>query len=462
MSAWKLRILALNCLVSLFAGCAIVTPGNGFFRVTSSDSEPSPPIQYTSSRAGEDEQDGWLWRRLNGQNQPSQSQPTTVSQATSAEALGIAQPAVDPLAPNGVAVGAGVVDFTPEATKASSVRKKPAGESSESILDALSPSNIYSNMKSAVGLGPNEQVARSAFEEGSRLFQAKSYDEAAKQFAVAADRWPDTAMEEDALFMLAESYFFADRYPQAHETYEKLLKKYEYSRYLDTAARREFAIGRFWEKHNEAEPHWPITPNFTDKTRPWFDTKGNALKCYEHTRMNDPTGPLADDSLMAVAGAHFMDGNYEEAAYQYDILRKEYANSEHQLNAHLLAREAKVRVYQGELYDGTPLKEAGEIADQTLMRFGNTLGAERQRVIDEKNKIIEAQARRDLAVGNYWDNKHHYRAARIYYQNVLDKFPQTMAAQEARQRLEQIQGYPDEPPNYFGWLEELAGSKKKY
>ena len=56
------------------------------------------------------------------------------------------------------------------------------------------------------------------------------------------------------------------------------------------------------------------------------------------------------------------------------MLRKEYPKSEHQLKAHLLALEAKQHIYQGPLYDGTPLKEAGEIADQTLLRFGPRWG----------------------------------------------------------------------------------------
>jgi hypothetical protein len=113
------------------------------------------------------------------------------------------------------------------------------------------------------------------------------------------------------------------------------------------------------------------------------------------------------------------------------------------------------------MYDGTPLKEAGQVADQTLIRFGDSLGAERDRVVATKNRIVELQAQREWALGQYWDAKACYGAARIHYQAVIDEFPQTLAAQRARERLEQIRDFPAEPTNYFRWLERVVGSKRR-
>jgi outer membrane protein assembly factor BamD (BamD/ComL family) len=328
-------------------------------------------------------------------------------------------------------------------------------------LSALAPTNLFKAAKTWVGYGPDEQIARTAYGDGHRLFGEKKYLEAAKKFSTAADRWPDSALEEDALFWRGESLFFADHYSAAHNAYEKLLKKYEYSRYLDKAAAREFAIGRYWEQFQIAEPHWPITPNFFDNGRPLFDTWGNALKAYEHVRLNDPTGPLADDALMAAGNAYFVHGRYEDAAINYDMLRKEYPKSEHQKNAHLLGLESKQRMYQGPLYDGAPLKDASEIADQTLLRFGPTLGADRDQVIAAKNRFVEEQAQRDVAVAQYYEKNRYYGAARYYYTGLLEKYPQTRSAAVAKERLEQIKDLPAEPPDRLKWLTGLFGPVKK-
>ena len=237
-----------------------------------------------------------------------------------------------------------------------------------------------------MGYGPSEKIARDTMQEGKALYAEKKYKEAAAKFAIVADRWPDSPLEEDALFLQGESEFFSDQYSKAHDTYGGLLKKYSNSRYLDTVAARQFAIGRYWEQCYDANPTWPTTPNLTDKSLPMFGTFTFAVQAYERVRQYDPTGPLADASLMALGNLYFRHGEWEEAAQQYDTLRKEYPNSKYQMTAHLLDLQAKMRVYQGTPYDETPLKQAGKIADQTLTQFGNKLGAERDRVVQARRR----------------------------------------------------------------------------
>lgn len=350
---------------------------------------------------------------------------------------------------------------TPALIAASKAAKPEESGEDKTFLDALAPSRVYEQLKALAGYGPDENLAKQAFRQGQQLFDAKQYEEAAKQFATAAARWPNSPLEEDALFMLAECYFFSDQYPKAEDTYEKLLKKYQYSRYVDKAVARQFAIARYWEQFHAAEPHWPVTPNLSDKTRPLFDTWGHALKGYDHVRLNDPTGPLADDSLMASATAYFNVGHFEEAAFRYDLLRKEYPKSEHALNASLLCLEAKQRIYQGPLYDGTPLVEAGEIADQTLTRFGPALGEKRPLVLEARDRITEQKAERDWAMAQYYDKNHYFGAARFYYQSIIDEYPHTQVAEAARKRLEEIKDLPAQPPDRFGWLNKIINPKRR-
>ena len=237
-------------------------------------------------------------------------------------------------------------------------------------------------MKS-IGRGPDETIARQMMSEGSALFRQKKYAEAVDKLYIASWRWPDSPLEEDAMFLMGESYFFDDQYGKAQDAYDELLKKHTNTRYLDTIVWRLFAIGRYWEQLDAVDPHWTTTPNFSDKKRPWFDTWGNAIAAYEAIHMHDPRGPLADHSEMAIANMYFRAGYYEDAAPHYDIVRKDYPKSKYQLQAHLLGLQSKLRLYQGPAYDPAPLKEAGEIADQTLKQFHGRLGAEEAVVVQD-------------------------------------------------------------------------------
>ncbi len=332
------------------------------------------------------------------------------------------------------------------------LEERPKEEDDGFTLSALSPENISKSVKKATGRGPDEDFARKRLEEGRALFAAEKYAEAAEPLGEAAKRWPDSSLAEEALFLQAESLFFTDQYPKAQDTYGKLLSDYKNSRHLDTVTRRLFAIGQYWEDLHRREPHWPITPNFTDKSRPRFDTFGRALRAFETIRLEDPTGPLADDSIMAIATAYFHRNQYEDAAIFFDILRTEYPDSEHQSKAHVLCLESKMRSYQGSHYDVTPLNQAEEVAEQTLTQFRRELGPEAEYVKKTRDQIEHQKADREWAVAKFYDDKRQYGAARIYYRSIIENYSHTRYADEALKRLQELQGEPAEPPNRYAWL----------
>ncbi len=327
-------------------------------------------------------------------------------------------------------------------------------------LEDLAPERTYQRFKNLIGLGPNEDIARERFDEGRRLFLLGRYQEAAKQFRSAASRWPDSPLEEDALFLLSECHFFLDRYPKAHETYNALTTKYDNSRHLDVVVARQFAIGRYWDGLDHAAPKWALVPNFTDRSRPIFSTFSGAIDAYTAVRLSDPTGPYADHAAMATANAYFLKGRWEDAALHYETVRRDYPQSEHQLQAHLLGMKALEASYQGPMYDGTPLFEAVDIADATLRQFRGRLEDQEAQLRSTRRKLEEAKAERDLEMARFYEAKRQYGAARFYYEALIREYPQSQSAQRARLRLAEIAHLPDRPPDHFAWLTRWFGEKR--
>ena len=158
---------------------------------------------------------------------------------------------------------------------------------------------------------------------------------------------------------------------------------------------------------------------------------------------------------MATANNHFRRQEWEEAAYHYDLLRKDYAKSQFQKDAHVLGLQSKLQIYQGPLYAHEPLDDAKEIADQTITQFRGRLGDEENHVAETRAHIVEQKAEREWAMGQFFERKKYYGAARQYYKVVIENYPQTRLAEQARIRLQQIQNEPDSPPNRFPWLTRL-------
>jgi TolA-binding protein len=418
-----IAIVAAAAVVGLAAGCHTA--------------QPIPESAFSEAGAAQHPQDGWIYQQLVSQK-PTEPLPDDASgvQQTSATEAMTKMREMDKVK----------LDDEPE-------------EKSWFDLSSLSFSNLGKSFKAAIGKGPNEGIARAAYRDGLELFEQKKYDEAAAKFAEASDRWPDTPLQEDALFMLGESYFFADRYPYANDAYAQLLKQYQYTRHLDVVVRRLFLIGQFWEKTALAESSWDWL-NFTDKSKPTIDTFGYSIKAYDAIRMNDPTGPLAADSIMAAGNAYFTRNRFEEAAYHYDLIRKEYPKSDHLVKAHVLGMKSKMNMYQGPFYDDAVLKDAGDIAKQAMTQLGPQLGGEREYVVETRNKIGEEMANRDWTIAQFYEKKQCYGAAKYYYQVLLKDHPRSHMAQAAQQRLEQTHAFPDDPPNPFKWLTDLFGTRK--
>ena len=433
MSAHGLRMFAAAaCLLGLAAGCRSMLE--------------VPESAKASGWTNEEAPDGWAFDRLTGRRrEPAGPEPSLAGEGSGKFQLASHSQAGPP--PGAGAAGG-------ESSAAAALASDEEEDAGLSWSD-FHPDNLDDTVKKLTGQGPNEDVARAHYQEGEDLFHQGEYKEAAGKFQTASKRAPQSPLQEDSLFMLGESLFFSDRYPKAYDAYSELLKEYEYTRHLDTTVARLFAIGRYWEQLDASEPAWLLGFQFTDSSRPKTGTLSSALKAYHGVRMHDPTGPLADDAVMATANARFLRGRYEDASYQYDLVRKEYPKSEHQLNAHLLGMKSKLESYQGPEYDGSQLEEAAEIAERMLKQFGSELGPERERVVQARDRILEERAQRDRFLAEYYEKKKEYRAARYYYQLIVEEYPTTEAAQQARTRLAEIADRPDKPTNYFSWLTNM-------
>ncbi len=310
--------------------------------------------------------------------------------------------------------------------------------------------------------GPvNEEKARELFREADASFLEKEYRSARGVYQAASETFPNSSLQEDSLFMIAECYFFEDRYPKAYNAYGALLEKYANTRHLDAATGRLFSIAKFWQESHQHSPHYSVTPNFFSKTRPTFDTSGNARKVYETIWLKDPTGPLADHAMMQVANSHFLASQFDDADLFYTQLRTNHPNSRYLIQAYLLGIQAKLNKYQGPAYDRKPLDEAEQLIETLLSQFADQLGPERERVMRSRAMVRAQQAEREWTLGEFYAGGKHHRAAGIAYQKVIDDYPDTKFAEMAAEEMQAIAGLPPEPPKRLSWLVNLFPSKAK-
>lgn len=316
--------------------------------------------------------------------------------------------------------------------------------------------------KRLTGQGENHDLARQLYREGYDLFEQAKHAEASRKahifamaapkFAAAADRWPDSQLAMDGLFMAGESAFFADEYPLANTYYEKLVKAFPNNRYLDQVDKRRFSIARFWLQTNHEHPEPFYYMNYTNKIRPWRDIRGHGLRIFDKIRIDDPTGKLADDATLAAGNEQFEAGRFYKADDYYTDLRKAYPTSEHQFLAHFLGIKSKLNSYMGPAYGGTALDETEKLIKQTRRQFPVEAEKEREFLDKAAAEVRYRKAEQLMHLARYYDRRGEYRAAEHYYARIVREFRDTPLAQKSEERVGQIAGLPPVPPQKLPWL----------
>lgn len=301
--------------------------------------------------------------------------------------------------------------------------------------------------------GSEEQAA------AQKLFDAKEYKKAAAAFKAVAKKYKDKPIEEDAMFMEAESYFAMKHYPDAQDAYDDLFKKHPASRYVEKATERMFFIAQYWlnspkpasqvelaafksenggDRLNDLPdaqvPYvFPLTPNLFDRTRPLFDTQGNAMKALKSVWINDPSGPLADDALMLAATHHLRKGDFREADSYFGTIRETYADSQHAQAAYILGQHSSYQSYQGTKYDGKQLEEARKLTESTLRLYPDS--PQRQKLEGDLKRMTLELARRDWERVQYHLKRREKDSAAVMAEYILRDFPDTPEAKQARDLL---------------------------
>ncbi len=275
----------------------------------------------------------------------------------------------------------------------------------------------------------------------------------------AANSYGDP-IEEDALFMTAESQFKQKKYSWAQDSYDRLLERYPSSRHLDDVTRSMFAIAQSWMGFPDAQndnvelasgelqktnPRTgdrsfdkPSFFNVTDDSRPLFDTSGRALQALQTIWLHDANGPLADDALMLTANYHLQTGDFVEAARVYQLLREQYPDSPHFKDAYLLDSHVRLAAYEGPGYDDKSLNSSRQLKETAQRLFPDLDPTQRQKLSEELDRISEIEVQREWHQVEFYESKGNDAAIVLHCNVIINKYPDSKYAEMARKTLEKV------------------------
>ena len=271
--------------------------------------------------------------------------------------------------------------------------------------------------------------AREQLEVAQTAFEKKDYGVAYKAARRTVSSWPLSDYAPQAQYLMARCYEEEGDDEKAFKAYQKLIEKYpKIDNYTEVVQRQFIIANRFlagkWFKL------WGYIPVFSsmDKT----------IKMYDQIIKNGPYSEVAPDAQMNIGQAHEqkMITDYPAAAKAYEKAADRYSDRKTGADALFKVGLAYNKQAKTAEYDQSIAAQAiSTFTDFMTLHPQDTRVTEAQKVIDS---LKTEQARGSYDIARFYEHKRRWHAAVIYYNDVVDKDPNSPYAADALRRIEAI------------------------
>ena len=282
-----------------------------------------------------------------------------------------------------------------------------------------------------VSTDPNSQYAL-AVAEARKLIGAGQAEAAKDAFDRIKQDFPKLAGPDFDLFAKAEVFYCRDSYAKAMKNYEKLLNKHAESTFYAAALDREFTIAKEFLAGRKK------TFLGIFKITAYTDGVKMMERISDRLGLDEPDG-LGLKAAIAVAEHYEQRRKYSDAYLKWSEIASYWETGQ-------IGKEALLRMAQNKLaaynknpeekrsrYDASRLVSARSYYEKFRLLYPQD--AERIHVAQTIKDIDEQLACKELTIGQYYQRTGHTQAANLYFDMVVQNWPDSKAAETAKQML---------------------------
>ncbi len=268
------------------------------------------------------------------------------------------------------------------------------------------------------------------YTRGYQSLSEKEWDSALTDFMVIAYGFQDSPFYTDALYYSGICYYFMGDLDLANK---------QFSKYLLVSGKLKYFEKIFEFKYHIAEHlrTGKITHLFGRADFPkLFPNKKSAIPIYDEIIAALPGKEIAIQSLYRKGETLLVVKEYKESIEALQLLTRRFPT--HQLAADAYLVISKIYIKQTELEPQNP--DFLALAKVNLQRFHKHFPGDERRGLMEKNiaDMQEMIAAGLYDTGRFYERKKKLGASKVYYQDTIRKYPETVAAEKSLHRLKEI------------------------
>ncbi|MBI4433029.1 MAG: outer membrane protein assembly factor BamD [Candidatus Omnitrophica bacterium] len=263
------------------------------------------------------------------------------------------------------------------------------------------------------------------------FYNKKDWDRAIEEFQKLPEVFPNSRLSAEAMYTMGLCWEEKRDLSKAADAYQKLVDRYPYSDRIKDAMKREFEIADDFASGGKVKLLGvPALPG-----------QQKAVELYKHIVKNAPYGTFGDQAQFKLGELYASQGEYAEAQKAYQAVIDEHPGSDLVPKARYQIAYVSMQASKQAQYN----EQYAERALEEFQSFKESFPASSQSVeAEEAIKALRAKkADTQLGVAEFYDRQKKWESAKVYYQEVASKYPETQAAAKANKRLDSLRGKDD-------------------
>ncbi len=277
--------------------------------------------------------------------------------------------------------------------------------------------------------------AKDQLEVAQKAFDERDYGTALKAARRTVTQWSFSDYAPQAQYLLGRCYEAKKQDERAFLQYQRLLEKYPKVDNYQEVLQRQFGIANRF-----LAGQWFRFMGYI----PFFPSMSKTVEMYQKLIKNGPYSEVAPQSQLNIGKAREKQSDYPAAVKAYELAADRYHDQK------AVASDALYKAGLAYYKQAKTSEYDQNVAAKAIETFSYfiTLYADDGRV-PEAQKLINAlkteQARGSFEIARYYEKKRRWNGALIYYNEVVNKDPESKLAEEAKQRFDSIKKRAGQP-----------------
>ena len=268
---------------------------------------------------------------------------------------------------------------------------------------------------------PKEQ-----FEYAKSFYDGKKYEDAKREINKLLKAYPKSLEASEGQYYLGLIDEAQGNLYEAFKAYQRVIDKYPFSERIQEIVEREYKIGEAFMGGEKRKAMGVVLP-----------VENPAIEIFNKVIENSTYGPKASAAQYKLGLVLKGLTRYYEAEEAFNKVISSYPDSEWAEPAKFQIASCRAAVSRGPEYDQGAAKEAEDKFEAFVKEHPDAvLSSEAEANID---KLKDKEAEGNYNIGVFYEKQKAYPAAKIYYEDVVNKSPNSQWAKKALERLQALE-----------------------